>query len=43
MLVFALTLPEVASGRTWELPIGIVALLAGLVTASFVAYRGRSR
>jgi hypothetical protein len=43
LIVFVLTLQGVKAGKAWELPIGIVALIVGLVAASFVAYRGRPR
>jgi hypothetical protein len=43
LLVFVLTLQGATAGKAWELPIGIAALIAGLVGASFVAYRGRPR
>jgi hypothetical protein len=46
LIVFVLTVQNATAGKAWELPIGIAALIAGLVTlvaASFVAYRGRTR
>ncbi len=38
--VFVATL-QYADDYQWALPLGIVALLVGLSTASFVAWRGR--
>jgi hypothetical protein len=43
IIVFVLTLQGATAGKAWELPIGIAALIAGLVAASFFAYRGRTR